>query len=285
MIGCVFTVNLFIGVMFASFKKEESLANSDDFNKIEEKWKKIQYQILKNNNFCFFPPQKGIKKFLYTLLNKGNFMKFFINICLFINLILLIFEIKHENHIFIILMSIYVGEVLIKIYVYKSIYYFNDSDFLLEFFIAISYIIVMVNSTNKFESIEYKYKKLLLLFKTSILLRIIKNLSGLKKILRILNFSFKLILNMIVLLMIDLLIYSIIGCYMFGRVKKGKIIDDYVNFKNFIYAMMTLFKCSTGDGWSNIMFDTMKIPPYCVINVDCGSSISIYFYIFILYRF
>lgn len=50
---------------------------------------------------------------------------------------------------------------------------------------------------------------------------------------------------------------------MFGEVNKGVIIDDYLNFTTFPKAMITLFKCSTRNGWRFIMADCSDRNPYC----------------------
>jgi hypothetical protein len=43
------------------------------------------------------------------------------------------------------------------------------------------------------------------------------------------------------------------GVYFFGEISNVGSIDDYVNFRNFSYALMTLYKISTADGWEDVM--------------------------------
>jgi len=38
----------------------------------------------------------------------------------------------------------------------------------------------------------------------------------------------------------------------------------YENFKDFLKAMLVLFKCSSGDNWRNVMTDCMSYNPYCL---------------------
>ena len=61
--------------------------------------------------------------------------------------------------------------------------------------------------------------------------------------------------NVLCLLLLFFFVYTIIGCYLFSEVPKGINIDDYVNFKNFLFGMMTLFKLSTGDNWTATAFE------------------------------
>ena len=35
------------------------------------------------------------------------------------------------------------------------------------------------------------------------------------------------------------------------------------NFSNFGWAMLTLFRCVTGEAWNGIMYDCMVQPPFC----------------------
>jgi hypothetical protein len=65
--------------------------------------------------------------------------------------------------------------------------------------------------------------------------------------------------NVGALLILVMFIYSILGCFAFGSVKStGKIINDYNNFHNFHNAILTLFRCATGEDWYSIMFEVSE---------------------------
>jgi hypothetical protein len=71
--------------------------------------------------------------------------------------------------------------------------------------------------------------------------------------------------------MLIFFIYSILGSFIFGTVKKGAILDDYTNFNNFGLAMLTLVRASTGEDWNKMMYDCMH-PIECIDGVsDCSS--------------
>jgi len=42
----------------------------------------------------------------------------------------------------------------------------------------------------------------------------------------------------------------------------GGVIDRYNNFTNFGFAMITLFRCSTGEEWYFFMFETAEVTPW-----------------------
>lgn len=73
-------------------------------------------------------------------------------------------------------------------------------------------------------------------------------------------------------------IFSVLAVFLFGHITDGEIIDEYVNFNNFGYAMLILIRISTGEDWNGIMYDTMNTRDDCLPNT-CGSSYASIFYI------
>jgi hypothetical protein len=57
--------------------------------------------------------------------------------------------------------------------------------------------------------------------------------------------------------MLVFFIYSVLGVFLFKSVNSGLMVSKYNNFENFGMAMMTLFRCATGENWNLIMFDMM----------------------------
>ena len=54
------------------------------------------------------------------------------------------------------------------------------------------------------------------------------------------------------LLLLMIFMYSVLGMIIFGRVKRNGIINDYLNFENFLNAFFTLYVVVTGDSWNAI---------------------------------
>lgn len=78
-------------------------------------------------------------------------------------------------------------------------------------------------------------------------------------------------MNVFSLLMIIFFIFAILGVFMFRDVVKGEVIDEeYMNFSNFGYAMLMLFRISTGEDWNSVMNDTMDIRN-CRLGTECVS--------------
>ena len=93
------------------------------------------------------------------------------------------------------------------------------------------------------------------------LLRLVKKLNGMLRLLQTLLLSLPMAFNVFALLLLIFFIYTIIGCSLFG----DDPVDDYVNFNNFLFGMMTLFKCSTTDNWSSTMMAILNKSSYSPI--------------------
>ena len=83
------------------------------------------------------------------------------------------------------------------------------------------------------------------------------------------------------LLFLVFFIYSVLGVFMFSNIKQGDAIDSWTNFSNFGYAMILLFRCSTGEDWYKIMFDCTRTTD-CVSEDgtnNCGTSFGFLFFL------
>ncbi|CAG8487610.1 8970_t:CDS:10 [Diversispora eburnea] len=90
------------------------------------------------------------------------------------------------------------------------------------------------------------------------------------------------IFNLFAVWFIVFVIYSIIFMEIFGLTRYGPNGSDYVNFRYFNTAMLTLARMSTGEGWNLVMHDFTVKSPNCVqdenfLNNDCGSPAWAYF--------
>ncbi|CAF5133991.1 unnamed protein product, partial [Rotaria sp. Silwood1] len=77
--------------------------------------------------------------------------------------------------------------------------------------------------------------------------------------------SFKALPYVCLLIAMLFFIYAIIGMQVFGNVRhdSGKSeINRHNNFANFLYALMLLFRCATGESWQAVMLA-------CKAGVDC----------------
>lgn len=133
--------------------------------------------------------------------------------------------------------------------------------------------------------------RLLFMMRNVRLLLIIQEFKGLARLFRVLHFSLPFLAKILLLYLTILMAYGLLGCNLFGSITHGNIIDDYLNFTTFPKAMLTLFKCSTKNGWRIIMADSTAMNPYCKYQwpkcrddpTQCGHSwtvVILYYYTF-----
>lgn len=244
----------------------------------------MQQTILIAEPKKFPPPVKGLKKTLYFFIKSVTFTKF-IQLIMILNLISCSFHFDGQDSRYkeiidlfrIFYTCIYFTEMILKVIVFGIHGYFTYTEHKFQFFILIAMffnVLIDYGSNSFFEMLGFgeKITRMLLILKVFGVLRIIGELPNIKNMLTVLMFSWKYILNIMLLLISSYFVFAIIGCNLFKEVTTGKVINEYVNFKNIFYALMTLFKCTTGDDWGSVMFDLNKIKPNCTPEVDCGSS-------------
>jgi hypothetical protein len=114
-------------------------------------------------------------------------------------------------------------------------------------------------------------------------LRLLKGLKGLRDLVMTLVFAFPGLMNVGALLLLVMFMFAVFGMNVFTYVAHGDAISDERNFESFGGAMLLLFQCITGDGWSEIMDDALiderrGCDPNAVPS-DCGSAISVPYFI------
>lgn len=264
-------MNLFIGVIFYEFSRETQRSKHKFLDQSQIWWIKLQKKIVgAQPDFSFYkPPDNGLRRFLFQKLNSYLF-KTFITLAICLDIVILgIFNDNARNAYVDILEAIHAVlnlllllETGLKYYAYGHRNFFHDFWHKLEFFISLTIIIdlgVFFCYDTIFYSIQYLSRiiKAMRVFKMIRMVRIISRISVVQRLLQTLKLSIPMVLNISSLLMLTYYIYVLFGCHYFRNIRNGSIIDDYINFKNFSYSLMTMFKVSTADGWENIMFDVM----------------------------
>lgn len=117
--------------------------------------------------------------------------------------------------------------------------------------------ILLIFELNK-NQIEFRIMKGMRVIRVFRLMKLIQKKTGIEKLLYTLKISFPMVMNIIYLLLLIYFIFALLGCRFFGRLEKGEILDDFINFKNFSYSLMTIFKVATADDWNSIMVDVVN---------------------------
>ena len=90
-------------------------------------------------------------------------------------------------------------------------------------------------------------------FRISRVFRLVKRAQNLRLVFNTFIVTLPALANVGGLLLLLLYLYSVLGVYLFADVKKNGIMNDVINYENFINAFLTLFIVSTGDSWDQIM--------------------------------
>ena len=265
-------LNLFVGVIFFNFSRAHKYENkSIMLNKSEERWIQMQKFILvakpeyKNVKL----PNSKIQIFLFKLIENFYF-ELFIMFCIFGNLIVLgmSYDEASVNYKFILeqinygFTFIFIIEMVFKLIALGSRGYFyikwNRFDALVVLSSIVDLSLILLGSNIKFIRTAPQLFRIIRILRLLRVVKLVKKFQGLIKILQTLIYSLPSVLNIGALLFLVLFIFSILGCYLFGDITKGKVINNEdINFKNFLNAFFLLFRCMTGEDWPTIMFDLL----------------------------
>ena len=273
----MFLINLFIGVVFYNFSLAQKSSKHKYLTDQQVNWLIIQRLILKvNPKLSNKYSNNNILIILAFKIVKHEYFQYFMNFIILMSVILLSLTYEgsgktYQNNLRIleyICTLIFTFEAFLHIFVYGINNYFVEGTNKIDFIILLSsyfYIFTDLFLNEFFMKISFgkPLKRFLICLRILWLLRlmrILKKIKDIKKLLKTLYISLPMTLNILYLLLIIMFIYTIFGCKFFGgySIKIDSYLDNYINFDNFTYAIMTLFKISTADEWEMIMFDLME---------------------------
>lgn len=77
-----------------------------------------------------------------------------------------------------------------------------------------------------------------------------KHLDGINSIIKTIIFAFPSLMNVFALLFLIYFIFAVLGCELFSDSEYDSFVNNRdTNFNNFTRALITLFRCSTGEDW------------------------------------
>ena len=203
----------------------------------------------------------------------------------------MIMFLRVSNYIF---TAIFFVEAVLKIYVYRGAYLktgWNKFDF----FVVVSSIIDLVlefllpepeggqqtsnSDSSQILSVGPQLARVLRVMRVTRVLRLAGKYKGLQSLLKTIMMSVGSLGRVFILLMLIFFIMAVLGNNMFFDVKSGDVISEYKNFTNFHMSFQLLFSISTGEDWNRIMYDCMRLPPDCIPEETCGTSIAPLFFL------
>lgn len=276
----MFMMNLFIGVIFYNFSVASKRTKHKFLTESQYYWIQLQkFIILAEPDFEMYIPAYGsLKYFLYIFINSKPFVTFIYS-CLIFNIIVLALPYDGASTSYLLALYyihfcfniIFITEAVFKIFLFGFQNYIKNNWNKYDFFVVLTAILDIfiqyyIGAFLKMIRLGDQIIKGLRVARVLRLLRLVRKNKGVEKLIYILMISLPMVFNIFLVCILVYYIYIIFGCNAFKTIKNGLIFDEYVNFKNASYAIMTLFKVSTADNWGFIMFDTMdQINPLSAI--------------------
>lgn len=261
--GSFCTLNLFIGVIIDNFNQQKKKLGGQDIFMTEEQRK--YYNAMKKLGSK--KPQKPVprpkNKCQAWVFDIVTHQIFEITIMLLIIANMVTMMIEHEgqtqkltdilayiNYVFV---AVFTGEAVIKLFALRHHYFTNPWN-------VFDFIVVILSIFGSaFGSLIQKYFvqptlfRIIRLARIGRILRLIKGAKGIRTLLFALMMSLPALVNIGLLLILVMFIYSIFGMSQFSYVKRYSGVDDMYNFETFTNSFICLFMITTSAGWAELL--------------------------------
>eukprot|EP00762_Andalucia_godoyi_P001647 ANDGO_07082.mRNA.1 Sodium channel protein 60E len=284
--GSFFIINLVVGVLVEQFQRiKESEFEGVFMTASQKEWIDVQRQIVRESPLVkAVMPATHPRKAVFIVATSPVFDFFMITIiCLNVIIMTTQYEGQPEEMTLFIYWSnvaftvCFVIEAILKIVALSVRMYFRDGWNRLDFIIILTSILGIVLDTGVVATI-FRILRVLRVF------RIVKKARSLRALLRTLWYSLPNLVNVASILFLLFFMFAVLGVNLFSEVQPNspRALSRHANFENWPNAMLLLFRMTTGESWSAIMWDCMVEEPDCEPG-HCGSSYSpIYFVLFML---
>eukprot|EP00899_Mesostigma_viride_P019947 jgi/Mesvir1/27954/Mv20161-RA.1 len=289
LIGSFFILKLFIGIIMDNYSQMRERAKKGHLFMTERqrKWAEAQKRLIRTRpRRRFTAPSQRWRKPFYFLVNDTWLQKertkrlkpqlpsdepipsfeYIVLAVILLNMVFMAMQhadegrvwsrvIDDTNYAFV---SFFLFELTLKLLAYGPIQYFADS------WNRFDFVVVAVSVVELFFTFGTGVSVLRLL-RLARFLRYLKSLRSLTTLFNTLLMSMPTLANVLGLMFLLLFIFAVLGVELFGKVTQHQEnIDRRTNFQNWGYAMLTLFRMCTGEGWNGIMYDCMVQPDDCV---------------------
>ena len=264
-------LNVFVGVVideYNAMKGEED--GSGLMTDSQKQWVDSMKMLSSQNPMkVMTPPKSKWRMYFYTLVCSNGF-EMFIMSAIVLNTIVLALTITPddgrapilENINFYCFALLFAAEMVVKMIGIGPKQYFslawNKFDFVL---VAFSFVGLTLDVG--------QLGSLLRIVRVARIFRLVKANPKVLTLFKTLIYSMPSLINVGIILMLLYFIFAIIGMNLFNGIKYGNYLNEDANFDTFGASFNTLFRCSTGESYNAIMYDTMIQPPYC--NEESGN--------------
>ncbi|CDW82972.1 voltage-gated ion channel superfamily [Stylonychia lemnae] len=276
LIGSLFIMNLFVGVVINTFKFEkEKLGLNYILTDTQKEWIKVQIKCYKYKPVPRDQPINNRFRKIIAKLTKSQKFEMFIYFIITVNIIVFACnwymqpqqvedDFEFVNHAFTVIFTI---EAIFKLITFGK-NYFKDGWNIFDLIILMgTYIQIFL--TNVFDKNLGAHATFLRIFRLGRVLRLVKKAQSLRNIFITLIVTLPSLANIGFLLFLLIYLYSLLGMNLFGEVRIHGELNDHANFQNFLNSFLTLLRCATGENWNELMkslMDKNSIEYNCIEN-------------------
>eukprot|EP00759_Apiculatamorpha_spiralis_P019555 PhF_6_TR25482/c0_g1_i1/m.35418 len=258
-VGCFFSVNLFVGALIDSYEREKATNNKVLLTPEQVAWVESHKRLV--SAAPTLSPNKGL-----AVLDT------FVSSCVVVNVLMMCTEHYPPNEMYEFALNlinsafvlIFLVECSYRVYVlgYKTYFIsrWNRFDFSVTLFsVAGVFIDFYVDSSSPGGSIST-----LRLIRVLRLLRVVKSFGNVQALLRTLILSLPSFTNIAAIIGLIFFIFAVLGMNAFGVVYRDENslgLDRNANFDNFVNSFLLLMRVVTADGWTVLMYDCRTTNP------------------------
>lgn len=233
-VGTWFLLNLFIGVIFLNFRIADKKAKNQYLTDEQARWIEVQRLMLdvKPNYASIRAPHSRLRKKIWLFVDKKPYLEYIVMPCIILNIVTMAMAyegapLEYDNALFWINMGfsgVFLIEAALKLLAYGAKGYFESGWNQFDFFVVCASIVDTVlfasgNGMIKFLKVGPQLARIFRILRVTRLLRLIKAFQGLQQLIQVAIFALPALMNVIALLFLSFFIFSILGCYLFNKVK------------------------------------------------------------------
>jgi hypothetical protein len=274
-----FFMNLFVGIIFMKFhqsKLNESFTLL--LNKEQNFWVEIQRLIVRSKPKVKLPevPKSWFRAKMHQAAKSKGLM-YSVMTCIVLNMLVLSIDYYTASasyklslsYINLIFTAIFLLEAIIKLIGLGGTAYFTSGWNCFDFFVVVASLVDIVmtflgNNSVSIIRVGPQLIRVLRVLRVSKLMRIVKSLETIENLIQILKLSLPAVMSVLSLLALVYFVFAILGVFLFNEISSGQVINEYVNFHDFGFALLVLLRVSTGEEWNLILFDCVKAVGYPV---------------------
>lgn len=265
--SAMFIINLSVGVIVDQFMMMKTSNQTVMLTETQKSWVSSMTSLYSRSfivNLTNLHEKPSHQRCLYNLVNNSNFDNAIMG-AIVINTLFMALKIypnpypgwddalQAANYVF---AGIFTVECILKLIALR-VNYFRDRWNLFDFTCVVATALGIIVS-EIFKINISSVTSVIRIFRIARLFKLLRFLKGLNKIFMALLLSLPKLLNVLLILLLLLTLYAILGVSIFSTAKRGDSLNTHGNFQDFIWAFITLFRCSTGEAWNEIMHDLAK---------------------------